>query len=93
MHHLTPHCLAQPKVPSRYWTTEEHNAFVKGMERFGANDFKAIAQYVGSRNATQVRIHAQKYFLRNQRQENEEQEELVPDPKRQRSDLSEAGAS
>jgi SHAQKYF class myb-like DNA-binding protein len=81
-------------VPSRYWTTEEHNAFVKGMERFGANDFKAIAQYVGSRNATQVRIHAQKYFLRNQRQDHDEYAyEELPDPKRQRSDLSDAAAS
>jgi len=49
---------------SRYWTTEEHNHFLQGLERYGTRDFKAIAQVVGSRNATQVLTHAQKYFLR-----------------------------
>jgi hypothetical protein len=29
---------------------------------FGAKDHKAIAAAVGTRNATQVRTHAQKYF-------------------------------
>lgn len=29
------------KSQSRYWTTEEHNNFLKGLERFGTRDFKA----------------------------------------------------
>eukprot|EP00187_Rhodella_violacea_P006894 CAMPEP_0174908056 /NCGR_PEP_ID=MMETSP0167-20121228/63242_1 /TAXON_ID=38298 /ORGANISM="Rhodella maculata, Strain CCMP736" /LENGTH=55 /DNA_ID=CAMNT_0016151697 /DNA_START=1 /DNA_END=165 /DNA_ORIENTATION=- len=31
---------------------------------FGEKDMKAIADHVGSRTITQVRTHAQKYFLR-----------------------------
>lgn len=34
------------------------------MHKYGPKDVRAIASYVGSRNATQVRTHAQKYFLR-----------------------------
>lgn len=54
----------QTKTQSRYWTAEEHKQFLIGLERFGSRDVKAIAQLVGTRNATQVRTHAQKYFLR-----------------------------
>jgi len=49
---------------SRYWTAEEHDRFLDAVKRFGPKDVKAIAQYVGSRNPTQVRTHAQKFFLR-----------------------------
>lgn len=35
---------------------------------YGAKDVRAIASYVGSRNATQVRTHAQKYFLLKERE-------------------------
>jgi hypothetical protein len=31
---------------------------------YGHKDVKAIARFVGTRNATQVRTHAQKYFLK-----------------------------
>lgn len=41
------------------------------MERFGPKDVRAIAAYVGSRNATQVRTHSQKYTLRLQRENRE----------------------
>jgi len=34
------------------------------MCRFGPKDVKAIANHVGTRSATQVRTHAQKYFIR-----------------------------
>lgn len=53
-----------PKVQSRYWTPNEHKRFLEALQKFGAKDVRAIASYVGSRNATQVRTHAQKYFLR-----------------------------
>eukprot|EP00744_Colponema_vietnamica_P007431 GILI01010696.1.p1 GENE.GILI01010696.1~~GILI01010696.1.p1 ORF type:complete len:458 (+),score=119.27 GILI01010696.1:170-1543(+) len=52
------------KPQSRYWTPEEHQRFLEAVEKFGSKDVKAIAQYVGTRNATQVRTHAQKYYLR-----------------------------
>lgn len=53
-----------PKVQSRYWTPDEHKRFLEALQEFGAKDVRSIANYVGSRNATQVRTHAQKYFLR-----------------------------
>lgn len=53
-----------PKVQSRYWTPNEHKRFLEALQKFGPKDVRAIANYVGSRNATQVRTHAQKYFLR-----------------------------
>lgn len=56
--------LDTPKVQSRYWTPSEHKRFLEALQKFGPKDVRAIANYVGSRNATQVRTHAQKYFLR-----------------------------
>eukprot|EP00168_Porphyra_purpurea_P001304 TRINITY_DN1162_c0_g1_i1.p1 TRINITY_DN1162_c0_g1~~TRINITY_DN1162_c0_g1_i1.p1 ORF type:complete len:879 (-),score=144.99 TRINITY_DN1162_c0_g1_i1:83-2719(-) len=53
---------------SRYWTAEEHARFLDGLSRFGAKDIKGIARHVGSRSATQVRTHQQKYNLRLQRE-------------------------
>lgn len=53
---------------SRYWTQEEHEAFLEALERFGPKDVKAISAFVGTRNPTQVRTHAQKYFLRLDRE-------------------------
>lgn len=57
-----------PKVQSRYWTPHEHQRFLEALGKFGPKDVRAIANYVGSRNATQVRTHAQKYFLRMARE-------------------------
>lgn len=53
-----------PKAQSRYWTSNEHKRFLEALQKFGTKDVRSIATYVGSRNATQVRTHAQKYFLR-----------------------------
>jgi len=47
---------------SRYWTTEEHERFLEALKLYGNKDVKAISNHVGSRNTTQVRSHAQKYF-------------------------------
>mmetsp|Transcript_9858 Transcript_9858/g.15423 ORF Transcript_9858/g.15423 Transcript_9858/m.15423 type:complete len:325 (-) Transcript_9858:134-1108(-) len=47
---------------NRYWTQEEHQRFLQALKIFGHKDVRAIAEYVGSRNTTQIRTHAQKYF-------------------------------
>ena len=54
------------------WSAEESSAFILGLEQFG-RDWKKIATLVTTRNLTQIRSHAQKYFkkqakdkLRNQ---------------------------
>eukprot|EP01125_Pyxidicula_operculata_P020396 TRINITY_DN7524_c0_g1_i4.p1 TRINITY_DN7524_c0_g1~~TRINITY_DN7524_c0_g1_i4.p1 ORF type:complete len:665 (-),score=181.31 TRINITY_DN7524_c0_g1_i4:497-2491(-) len=55
------------KSTSRYWTKEEHQLFLEGLEKFGKKDVRAISNYVGTRTPTQVRTHAQKYFLKLKR--------------------------
>ena len=55
------------KAP-RYWTAEEHRLFTEGVARYGWKDVKSISQFVGTRNPTQVRTHAQKLFLRQQKE-------------------------
>mmetsp|Transcript_13614 Transcript_13614/g.26880 ORF Transcript_13614/g.26880 Transcript_13614/m.26880 type:complete len:374 (+) Transcript_13614:159-1280(+) len=52
------------KSQSRYWTETEHTRFLEALQIVGPKDVKGIAQIVGSRNATQARTHAQKYFLK-----------------------------
>jgi len=53
----------------RYWTPEEHRLFMDAVQRFGWKDVKSIAQHVGTRTPTQVRTHAQKLFLRQQKEQ------------------------
>eukprot|EP00658_Telonema_sp_P-2_P026466 TRINITY_DN2068_c0_g1_i8.p1 TRINITY_DN2068_c0_g1~~TRINITY_DN2068_c0_g1_i8.p1 ORF type:complete len:336 (-),score=35.30 TRINITY_DN2068_c0_g1_i8:432-1439(-) len=71
----------QPKVQSRYWTAEEHHQFLVGLEKYGPRDVKSIAALVATRNATQVRTHAQKYFLRMARENGEEPPDVGELPK------------
>ena len=52
----------------RYWTPEEHRLFMEAVNRYGWKDVKSIAQHVGTRTPTQVRTHAQKLFLRQQKE-------------------------
>jgi len=52
----------------RYWTPDEHRLFMEAVQRFGWKDVKSIAQHVGTRTPTQVRTHAQKLFLRQQKE-------------------------
>eukprot|EP00186_Timspurckia_oligopyrenoides_P003977 CAMPEP_0182450368 /NCGR_PEP_ID=MMETSP1172-20130603/40815_1 /TAXON_ID=708627 /ORGANISM="Timspurckia oligopyrenoides, Strain CCMP3278" /LENGTH=848 /DNA_ID=CAMNT_0024647953 /DNA_START=220 /DNA_END=2766 /DNA_ORIENTATION=- len=56
------------KGSSRYWTGEEHERFLEGLNLYGHKDIKNIAKHVGTRNPTQVRTHAQKYYLRLSRE-------------------------
>ena len=52
------------KAATRYWTDAEHQRFLDALQAHGPKDVKAIAQQVGTRSATQVRTHAQKYFIK-----------------------------
>jgi len=42
------------------WTDEEHDRFVEALRMFG-KDWYRVGEYVGTRNASQIRSHAQKF--------------------------------
>ncbi|KAI3897957.1 hypothetical protein MKX03_027184 [Papaver bracteatum] len=47
------------------WTKEEHETFLKGLEKLGKGDWRGISRsFVTTKTPTQVASHAQKYFLR-----------------------------
>ncbi|PIA38708.1 hypothetical protein AQUCO_02700135v1 [Aquilegia coerulea] len=48
------------------WTDEEHDKFLEALHLFG-RDWKRIEDYVGSKSVIQIRSHAQKYFLKIQK--------------------------
>ena len=56
---------------------------MEAVKRFGWKDVKSIAQHVGTRTPTQVRTHAQKLFLRQQK----ESSGLMAPSKNGRSDI------
>jgi len=53
-----------------YWTAEEHQRFVEGVEKFGPKDVKNISKVVGTRTPTQCRTHMQKYLLHKNKWDN-----------------------
>jgi SHAQKYF class myb-like DNA-binding protein len=57
----------EPPKKSGRWTDEEHQDFVKGLRKYGKN-WSLISHLVKSRTTVQVRTHAQKYFLKQQKQ-------------------------
>eukprot|EP00899_Mesostigma_viride_P016348 jgi/Mesvir1/24714/Mv21989-RA.2 len=48
---------------TRYWTTEEHDKFMEGKEKYGL-DYEALSAFIGTRTPTQVRTHCQKFTLK-----------------------------
>ncbi|POM59732.1 hypothetical protein PHPALM_31491, partial [Phytophthora palmivora] len=49
------------------WTTDEHDRFLQGLERYPSGPWKAIAAFVGTRTPRQTMTHAQKYRQKIQR--------------------------
>jgi len=45
------------------WAAEEHKRFLAGLDQFGTGNWKKITDMVGTRSCTQIRTHAQKYFI------------------------------
>ncbi|KAF8396642.1 hypothetical protein HHK36_018266 [Tetracentron sinense] len=48
------------------WTDEEHDKFLEALQLFD-RDWKKIEDFVGSKSVIQIRSHAQKYFLKVQK--------------------------
>eukprot|EP00227_Mantoniella_beaufortii_P018312 CAMPEP_0197577484 /NCGR_PEP_ID=MMETSP1326-20131121/2098_1 /TAXON_ID=1155430 /ORGANISM="Genus nov. species nov., Strain RCC2288" /LENGTH=117 /DNA_ID=CAMNT_0043140563 /DNA_START=509 /DNA_END=859 /DNA_ORIENTATION=- len=48
------------------WTEQEHNMFLESITLYD-RDWKKIESYVGSKSVIQIRSHAQKYFLKVQK--------------------------
>ncbi|KAG2393674.1 hypothetical protein C9374_007205 [Naegleria lovaniensis] len=79
------------KKQSRYWTQEEHKLFLEGIEKYGKKDVKAIASHVGTRNATQVRTHAQKYYAKIDREQKKVREKKLEEAKKRQPNEKTSG--
>jgi SHAQKYF class myb-like DNA-binding protein len=51
------------KLKNGAWSVDEHNQFLKGIEKFGKGKWKEISSYyVPTRSRIQIASHAQKFF-------------------------------
>lgn len=64
-----PNNQASASKQSRYWTPEEHKRFLHAIMACGPKNYSQISAIVGTRNAKQVRTHAQKFQKRLEREE------------------------
>lgn len=56
-------------VSNGRWTKEEHLQFLESIRLYG-KDWRKIEEHVGTRTCSQIRSHAQKYFLRLEKENN-----------------------
>lgn len=63
---VKPRCRKNSKP--LYWTPEDHEKFLRGLEKFGMQDHlgaggaELMSLYMGNRSVLQIKSHAQKYF-------------------------------
>ncbi|XP_021850430.1 protein REVEILLE 5 isoform X1 [Spinacia oleracea] len=62
------------------WTEQEHDKFLEALQLFD-RDWKKIEAFIGSKTVIQIRSHAQKYFLKVQKNGSNER---VPPPRPKR---------
>lgn len=51
------------------WTDEEHARFLEALKAYPSGPWKAIADFVGTKNSRQTMTHAQKYRQKHERRE------------------------
>lgn len=49
------------------WTSEEHKKFIEALKKYG-KQWKKVEEYIQTRSGAQIRSHAQKYFLKIQKE-------------------------
>lgn len=59
------------KMNTGRWSADEHKRFLGGLDQFGTGNWKKITDMVGTRSCTQIRTHAQKYFIALQKPQND----------------------
>lgn len=77
-----PRRLSIPPQKSRFkrsWTEDEHRKFLTAMKRYGKGKWKEIAGEVGSRTANQCQSHAQKFFLRQAKSDDQRKKKSIHD--------------
>eukprot|EP00177_Eucheuma_denticulatum_P004346 GFKZ01007899.1.p1 GENE.GFKZ01007899.1~~GFKZ01007899.1.p1 ORF type:complete len:481 (-),score=51.77 GFKZ01007899.1:229-1671(-) len=77
-----PRRLSIPPQKARFkrsWTEDEHRKFLTAMKRFGKGKWKEIAAEVGSRTANQCQSHAQKFFLRQAKSDDQRKKKSIHD--------------
>lgn len=62
------------------WTDEEHNLFIDALRKYGRS-WKQIESHVRTKNVIQIRSHAQKYFIKVQKNNTGEH---IPPPRPKR---------
>lgn len=55
------------------WTRVEHQAFLQGLKEFG-REWKKVAQNIPTRSSAQIRSHAQKYFAKLAKDDEQQKE-------------------
>lgn len=66
--------ISSGETKGSQWTAEEHQSFLRAYEAHG-KDWRKVKEEVGTRTITQVRSHAQKYFLKLKRHSKKAQTE------------------
>ncbi|KAG1695035.1 hypothetical protein DVH05_020965 [Phytophthora capsici] len=60
---------AASKNKGKAWTREEHARFLVALDAFPSGPWKAIADFVGTKDSRQTMTHAQKYRQKHERQQ------------------------